>query len=401
MVNESRWYEAGRLRARLRKTDAFSWLLAAVVWISRICCSGPAYFADGPAHIRSILDRSYLIQPPGYWLFNRCGSLFPNPEWGLLILNWSFSVLGAVVFYNTAKHLTTRDVARWAAAAYASIYFVWFSGAVHSSYASQILFPVLCLYGLLRYRESGKIAYVVGASFAFAFGAGLRPSDGAFLAPFYITAVLCFGTWKKALLAYVSALVFCLGWLVPTFVAYHNAEFFARYIPSIVSGQSILYHGVTEASQANLARFVVPFLIAFWPVLLVMPFGLRRKRTEIEWLLLLWILPGALFFLLLYISDATYLDYLAAAVLLLAVVSIQRKRILIWALAGVLFCNGAIFLFGSPIASRHLAVEMVDCYSLKYTRFGIRHQWRPNLGEVMAKGVEGTIARPAERTGPR
>lgn len=374
----------------MRNLDHFNWILAVGVLISRVSCSGPVYFADGPSHVEVILDHSYVIQPPGYWLFNRCAGLFPNAGWGLLGLNWLFSVLGVVVFYNTAKLLVARDLARWAAAAYASIFFLWFSGGVHSSYASQVLFPALCLYLLLRYRESGKLAFLLGASFAFALGAGLRPSDGAFLAPFYVSAALLFGTWKKAILGFVATFVLCAMWLVPTYFAYRMAGFDAGYTPRILGSVSILVHGVTRESMANVARFLVPFLTAFWPILLAVPIAFRRFRSDLEWLLLLWILPGSLFFILVYIADATYLNYLSAGALLLSVLCIQHKRVAIRALLVMLLWNSTVFLIGSPIISRHLAVEIVDCYCLKYTRFAIRHQWAPNLAEVISKGVEAT-----------
>jgi hypothetical protein len=60
-------------------------LLALFTLVSRLLFHGPPYFADGPAHIRVILAKIYIIQPPGYWLFNRLGGLFPDPAAGISV----------------------------------------------------------------------------------------------------------------------------------------------------------------------------------------------------------------------------------------------------------------------------------------------------------------------------
>ena len=52
-------------------------VLAALTLVTRVFFHGELYFADGPQHVSSILERIYVIQPPGYWLFNRArGALF-------------------------------------------------------------------------------------------------------------------------------------------------------------------------------------------------------------------------------------------------------------------------------------------------------------------------------------
>jgi hypothetical protein len=160
--------------------DRFPGYLFASVLISRIVVTGPAYFADGPAQLRAIESGHHVIQFPGYWLFNRLGGFFPDPEIGIATMNWLFSALGAVIFYEASRKLTTEWVARAAAIAYVTVLFAWLSGAIHSTYASQLFFPILSIYCILRLWESHAAFWGLSSVIAFILAAGLRPSDGAF-----------------------------------------------------------------------------------------------------------------------------------------------------------------------------------------------------------------------------
>lgn len=88
---------------------------------------------------------------------------------------------------------------------------------------------------------------------------------------------------------------------------------------------------------------------------------------------------------LIYMGDALYLTYLTAAMLLLALKQLDsaapRYRNLLATLC-VAF-NIGFFLFFVPIRSKSLAVNVFDLYAGKYTRFAIRHQWQPNLSDLI------------------
>jgi 4-amino-4-deoxy-L-arabinose transferase-like glycosyltransferase len=154
-----------------------------LVLVERLLCRGGLYFNDGPAHLQAINTQVYVIQPPGYWLFNRIAGLFSDPLVAITIMNIGFSVVGTIVFYYTARLFTDANKAFIASVAYSAIFFVWFSGAIHSTYASQLLFPGLLFYLLLRYDSERKVWMLVAAGVSFALGTGFRPSDGAFLLP--------------------------------------------------------------------------------------------------------------------------------------------------------------------------------------------------------------------------
>jgi len=344
----------------------------------RLLCRGELYFNDGPAHLQAISTQVYVIQPPGYWLFNRTAGLFSDPLLAITIMNIGFSVVGAIVFYYAARLFTDANKAFMASVAYSAIFFVWFSGAIHSTYASQLLFPALLFYLLLRYDSERKLWMLVAAGVAFALGAGFRPSDGAFLLPMVGYYALTRLDWKKGIgfLAFCSLL--CLLWLLPTALAYRNTRggigetfYYVSWITSIRSPIA----EVNIYSIANVVRFVLAVVVAFWPILGAAVYHGWKERSD--WriqMLMIWILPGAVFFMLSHMGGPQYLNYMTAAVLLITVAA-TRMMVLtaVW--------NAALFLFFVPISSSYLAVNALNAYVGRYTRVAIQQQWVPNLEE--------------------
>ena len=360
-------------------------LLALYTLLTRLLCSGALYFADGPAHVKAILAKVYIIQPPGYWLFNRIAGCFPDPASAIAGMNILFSVAGVVVLYFTALLFTKRWNAFLAALAYANIFYLWFSGEVHSTYASQILFPVWLFYTLIRYERERKTWLLFLSALVFAVGAGLRPSDGIFLIPMVLYFAISRLTWKISASYLVLVFVLCLSWVIPTAVAFHESKSgnygAFHYAASIVRVRSILT-GVNRGTIANVVRYAFPLLVAFWPLLPAIV--LKIVKNGKEWhvrMLLFWLIPGSLFLTLIYIADAPYLNFLTASVLLLTLMT--PRRLVLTAV-----CNLAVFLFFSPIPTHNLAINVWNCDIGKYTRFSLRHQWQPNLSDVQSSGLQ-------------
>ena len=92
----------------------FPYIAALLTLVSRILTSGRPYFGYGPASIDAITKHIYAIQPPGYWLFTRLASLFPDPALGIHCINRACSALGVFVFYFVAAHMLTPVVAKLA-----------------------------------------------------------------------------------------------------------------------------------------------------------------------------------------------------------------------------------------------------------------------------------------------
>src|SRR5271157_3073886 len=88
-----------------------AWLFVGV-FAARAFTSSYAYYVDAFLHLSAIQSHTYVIQAPGYWLFNRTAGLFPDPEIAISVMNWLFSAAGVVFFYLVARKLASENVAR-------------------------------------------------------------------------------------------------------------------------------------------------------------------------------------------------------------------------------------------------------------------------------------------------
>jgi hypothetical protein len=375
---------------RFRRVDWYPWLLALCVLAARVLTRAELYFADGPSHIRAITGRVFVIQPPGYWLFNRLAGLFNDPVAAISIFNVVCSALGIVFFYHCAlRLLADGSLARWGAAVYASLFYTWFSAEIHSTYASQLLFPAATYYYFLRNQETGRAGYMYVAGAIFAIGAGLRPSDGAFMLPFIGLQLLRSGKRSHMFAAAAIIAVLCLGWIIPTVVAYHRAgtrlEAVTSYAGYIASSRSVLAGGVKRENLANITRVFVALLFAFWPFALPLAFsgsaaaGLRVRE------LWLWIAPGLAFFVLGYFADAPYLNFATMPILLLCLSLLKGcNPRLGMATAGLcIVFNVAFFLGFKPIMRPGLLVNTINCYAGRFTNASLQHRSFPNLSDVV------------------
>jgi len=356
--------------------------LAIFVLVTRIIFRGPLYFGDGPNHVASIAAKTYIIQPPGYWLFSRVGGLFSDPVLAITVMNILFSVAGIIVFYYTACFFTSRVNAFLAAFAYSTVFYIWFSGEIHSTYASQILFPVATFYVLLRYERDQATWMLWLAALIFAIGAGLRPSDGVFMIPMAMYFAAFRMPRKEGFLFLSLIFVFCLGWAIPTWLAFkhvaspeHKSGGVQTYVAHIATFQSI-FTGFKMYTLANFVRYCLPLLVAFWPILGIAVLNSIRNRKD--WrvrALVIWIVPGSLFFIFMLITNAPYLNFLTAAILLLAVSA--PRMMLVTALWNAIF-----FLGFGPIPSHNLAVNIVNSFVLRCTRGGIEQRFNATLSQM-------------------
>jgi 4-amino-4-deoxy-L-arabinose transferase-like glycosyltransferase len=359
------------------------WLFAGV-FASRALTSTSAYFCDGPLHVAAVQHHTYVIQAPGYWLFNRTAGLFPDPEIGISIMNWLFSAGGSVAFYLALRKFAPESVARVAAIAYASIFFAWFSGNIHSTYASQLFFPVAVLLCLLHYRKTYTLNWLIGASALFALGAGFRPSDGVFFGPAFLFA-LRKAKWKHILVCVSVIAAICLAWFVPQRMALEHmtdpiAKSVRNQLLSIASG--VVFSGFSSYAAANVVRYFLPLGVALFPLL---PLILRNRGDIFLWL---WILPGTVFFLLVYVSDPPYLNFLLAPYLILAATSVvvsERRKVLLF-----LICAGfniIFYLACRPVVVSNRRLQTVE-YVLeadlgKYTYWYVRHHYQPRVRDLL------------------
>ena len=363
---------------------SFPAILALFTLITRLLCRGPLYFGDGPDHIASIAAKSYIIQPPGYWLFARIAGLFSDPVLAISTMNIAFSVVGVVVFYYAACFFASRWNAFLAALAYSTTFYVWFSGEIHSTYASQILFPAGTYLALLCYEHNKSKWMLLLAALVFAVGSGLRPTDGAFLIPMLLYFAAFRMPRKDALLFLSLNVLFCLGWLIPTWFTFARgnggAAWAAQYVAYITKKQS-LFTGFRMYTLANPIRYALPMIVAFWPI---WPFAFKTlARTWSDWrtkAFVLWIVPGSLFYVLVLMGNAMYLNFFTPAIFLL-VLMVPRPSLPRWLIVTALW-NAFVFLAAAPIPSQRLPVNIMNSYVLRYTHGGIKQQYNSTLTEM-------------------
>jgi len=339
------------------------------------------YFGDGLAIIRASQNHSYVIQPPGYWLYCHAAGLFPDPAFGLGLINALVSALGSMVFYLVCLHLTTGLAARWATAAYSVIFFAWFAGSTQSSYAGELLFPALMLLFMVQYVENPRLPLLFGVAGSYALVGGVRPSDGAFLG----LALLYFSlryvpSWKDRILMVGVAGALCLLWFIPQKIALAATDkptISVQFWP-LVQRSSLIVAGVSKLALANIIRVALPLGAAFWSLLPAIFFARENRFKLMLWI---WIIPGVAFFALFYISDAPYLCFLAPAIILLALT--PRPGALTY--AGLALCvafNATFFLFARPAPvdnTRSLAKAIYSADGPHYCAWALRHQWQHQL----------------------
>lgn len=355
-------------------TTIFTVCLGIGVFVLRAVTSGPAYFADAHRHLAAIANHTYVIQPPGYWLFNRVAGLFPNAEHGILIMNWCFSALGCMVFYACARLLVRSPLAELGALLYATAFFAWFSGNVHSTYASQLLFPPLTFYLMLRYREDKRTVWVCAVAVSFAVGAGFRPSDGVFMAPLLLLFFLLLPRRQQIIFGLLVVVV-CATWLVPGEIA---RRLYYRDSPQAMLGRvakgSILLGQVNLYTVSNAMRFFLPLIVALGPAAVFM---FRARDLTARWLWA-WVLPASLFFLLFFISDAPYLDCVLGGFVLLCLAGMarsQNRRAAEVVLACSVLINVLFYAGFQARPTRNNVDAIVEKDLGNYTLYAVKHEF--------------------------
>jgi hypothetical protein len=357
----------------------FCLLLGLVVFLARWFAASSPYYVDSPGHIAAILSHTYVIQPPGYWLFNRLGGLFPDPSRTLSALNWSFSALGTMALYACARRLVRAPYAELGAVLYAVVFFAWFSGDIQSTYASQLLFAPLTFWLMLQARGTGQLRWLLAAAVSFSLGAGLRPSDGVFLLPLVILFAFSIRIRDRLiLLTLVAAL--CCAWLIPNEVALQKFETrtTVSQLSSVARG-AILLGRVNIYSASNIFRLIMTLALALGPSALFIP---KARGPQARWLWV-WALPALAFYILVYMSDALYLDCILGGLILLALVGMNASRCSGFAIACLvssIVVNAVFFVGFSPLASQSMGARIVNKYYGNFSLYGLRHHyWIPRF----------------------
>jgi len=375
------------------------WLHVAVIAVFALVlrCSSISvvYFEDSFRHVNAIANGSLIIQPPGYFLFNLTGFvtyrlLHLSIPHALDLINVVFGVSGVVAFYALCCVLFEARHAFMLSLVYACSPVTWFASDIQCSYAAQTLLAPLLLY-LVRGKK-----YFVWGCLVWAVLAGFRPSDGVFVLPWMLYESIGV-TWSARLKGALLAVAGGLLWWIPTAQRYGGG--FLSPITRSRGQAAALAQGVFtgEFSLYSLANFVrawTSFILAWGiltPLVVIAIVWLWRRDGWVR-SLTIWMIPGVLFFLFYYISDAVLFSFCVAPGLIVAgclLAGIERKtwRTGIYSLA--VACS-LIFMFGArPVSPKTKSGAVVDAWFVSFTAWALRHQYGPSLRELI-----GTCAQP-------
>ena len=362
--------------------DWFPWALAVLVFISRVLVTQwVPYWADGPAHIAAIRSRHYVSGPPGYWLFNRLAGFFRDPQTAIQVINWSCSAVGCVAIYLCARVFVDKLTARLAAVVYGSVYFTWFAAAVQSTYATEMLFPPLLFLCLVCHYRTKEFLWLLGAGLSYALAAGFRPSDGLFIAIMALSYVVFEVRVRQIAVVITTTAGLCLVWFIPTFCGLHEKA----ALNPVTLVVSPLFNGLNYRTVANMVRFFLPLVTAFWLLVPALARTVRYLREREIQLLWLWVLPGSLFLILIYMSNSQYMTFLTGALVLLSAIGCGRSHSRLVSrrvLAVVAVWNICLFLLFTPLHSKSFAAKVVNVYVGQDTLHGLRHRLFQNLSDI-------------------
>jgi 4-amino-4-deoxy-L-arabinose transferase-like glycosyltransferase len=250
----------------------------------------------------------YQPHPPGYFLYIILGRLLNlvtgDANAAFVLISIVASCGAAVMIYLLAFNWYGRRAATAAALLFACSPLAWFHGTVALTYMVECFFSTTIGYLGWRLRQghgSGKaLAMTLGIA------TGFRPSTILFLGPLCLYAMCTRGTKQKIHAALVLAATL-LTWLVPMLLLAGGPH---RYIDSLLALWSVApaKNAIWASPIAfSVARFLLVLAItglcfgaglAFSFLRTAIP---RPSDRGISLFIWIWILPGLLFFTLIFL----------------------------------------------------------------------------------------------------
>jgi len=313
--------------------------------------------------------------PPGYILYVGLGRLvnawLHDPTAAYVLLAVAFSGLTTVVVYLLARAIYDRATALAAASVLAVSPLFWFYGSVGLTYAGEALFASTVAYFAFRALDGSEADAWLAAAYL-ALAAGMRQSLLLLLLPMWLVACVLGTRRSRTVLVGGAVLgVLTLSWFVPMVVLTGGL---GRYVEasihladSVVLPTTIL-SGPLETTLRMSRYLLESVLVGLGPLALAglfLPwYTSRHGWGRREWLLLTWIVPPVVVYVLVHFGQAGYvLTFLPAVVILLARVLVSafahaavlaRRRALGPALTAtaivvVVLVNGAFFVNARPL----------------------------------------------------
>lgn len=263
--------------------------------------------------------------PPGYFLYIMLGKALSyftgDPGTALLIISISASVAAVVFIYLLSYEWFGRTAAIFSGLLFLSSPFTWFYGSIALTYIVE--FCLVTLVGLLCWYVSiGRTRFLLPAAIVMGITIGFRQSSILFLAPLCLYAVRNIGIkhFFMAVLVFTATVV---AWFVPMLIASGGSDVYFTALNDLwsrVPSAGTVSATVAEAGLStgvmlavvHLAMMAFFFLVSFTAAA---PFILMRGLSLGSWAaqkryVLIWTVPGVLFFTFMYMS-ASNMGYMA------------------------------------------------------------------------------------------
>lgn len=390
-----------RSPARDRRQDTIirCGALALLTFLLRIVGASKPYFVDSFRHVQAIESGRLVIHPPGYFLFNATGFFLSHlfhvsAADALQILNITFSVSGAAVFYMLLTRLPAISSPFWLSLAYVCSPIVWFSGDIHCSYAAAAFFaPLLILV------VEGERRFVWGC-IVWALMTGFRPSDGVFVLPWMAFHSLQF-RWRERLIGISAAVPLVGAWWLPTVERVGGGLLSPlRYSRDMAHGlaQGVLTSQVGLHSLVNALRAIAGMIMTWGVLTPLVCLGMAASmRNATSRSMTIFLAPGLAFFLLYYVADAPYFAYAAAAGMILGgtYLATWSAKIRQSAYAFAVCASMFFMIYARPADGKTSKIRAVaDAYFLKYSVPSLKEQRDPRLAILLGACDDSTVRGP-------
>ncbi len=260
-------------------------------------------FALGMDYFSPVLHQPH---PPGYYLYIKLAQLvqhvLPNPNDALVAISIAASCLAAMLTYQLAYAWFGRAAARWAGMLFMFSPLAWFHGTVALIYMVEAAMAALVGY-LCWLTWCGRHTMIIPAAIVFGLAAGIRQSTALFLAPLLLLA-LWQTSWRHVLLALGICAVTLAAWFLPMLT--ESGGYTAYLIAlndiwsSAVVPTSVIY--MPRSPLIHIGLLTIACVLCFGvgtPLLFVR--GLPVTPPPGGWIFLAaWLIPGLLFFLIVY-----------------------------------------------------------------------------------------------------
>jgi hypothetical protein len=250
--------------------------------------------------------------PPGYFLYvwlGRAASLvFHDANTAFVFISIMASAGALIMICALANNWFGRGPAFFAGLIFVFSPLVWFHGTVALTYAAEMFFSAFTGYLCWRVYCEGKLAVAAAATAGLA--AGFRPSFLLFLTPLLLFSLLfspALGRRRRLLAATGALSLTVCVWFFPMVSQSGGFEAYFSALLSLwrtVPGRQTLLNSTVANSTARLFSIGAIYVLCFGVAALLSFRRVQESRLDrpMRTFILVWILPGLLFFTLVFLK---------------------------------------------------------------------------------------------------